>query len=333
MGFLGVRDLSLIKTPPKDRLPVKTYITHYSMQVIKKAIETELARNGQAFFVHNRVQSIHGIYEELREALPNVRIGLGHGQMNESDLEKVMIKFFNKEIDVLLSTTIIESGVDVASANTIIINNAQNFGLSQLYQLRGRVGRSENRAYCYLLVPQNRDLEKEQKEKLKVLQDNTALGSGIQIAHHDLELRGAGNLLGEAQSGHAEEMGYDLYIELLEEAISEAKGEETIKKSQEPEISIPLPALIPNKYIQDIKSRLFYYRKISNIIDESELDAIEAELQDQFGKLPEEIYGLFFLTSIKNSLREMGVKELKSGPFRYNYLMKITLALIQLLNL
>jgi len=314
MGFLGVRDLSLIKTPPKDRLPVKTYITHYSMQVIKKAIETEVARNGQAFFVHNRVQSIYGIYEELKEAMPNIRIGLGHGQMNESELEQVMIKFFNKEIDVLLSTTIIESGVDVSSANTMIINNAQNFGLSQLYQLRGRVGRSENRAYCYLLVPQNRDLEKDQKEKLKVLQDNTALGSGLQIAHHDLELRGAGNLLGEAQSGQAEEMGYELYIELLEEAINDARGVEGPKKSVDPEIVIPLPALIPNKFIQDIKSRLFYYRKISKIKDESDLDEIEAELQDQFGKIPDEIYGLFFLTSIKTHLIKMGVKELKSGP-------------------
>ena len=314
MGFLGVRDLSLINTPPKDRLPVKTYITHYSIQVIKKAIENEVARNGQVFFVHNRVQSIYGIYEDLKEALPDVKIGLGHGQMNESDLEKVMIKFFNKELDVLLSTTIIESGVDVSSANTIIINNAQNFGLSQLYQLRGRVGRSENRAYCYLLVPQNKDLEKNQKEKLKVLQEHTALGSGLQIAHHDLEIRGAGNLLGESQSGHAEEMGYDLYIELLEEAILEAKGDKTSKRSLDPEITIPLPALIPNNYIQDIKSRLFYYRKISNIVDEAHLDSIESELQDQFGKLPDEIYGLFFLTSIKNHLREMGVKELKSGP-------------------
>ena len=331
MGFLGARDISLIKTPPKDRLPIKTYITHFSMQVIKKAIETEIARNGQIFFVHNRVQSIQGVYEELKEAMPNVKIGLGHGQMNENNLEKIMIKFFNKELDVLLSTTIIESGVDVSSANTIIINNAQNFGLSQLYQLRGRVGRSENQAYCYLLVPQNRDLEKNQKEKLKVLQDNTALGSGLQIAHHDLELRGAGDLLGEAQSGHAEEMGYDLYIELLEEAIAEAKdakgdkgakgdegdkgakGDKAFKKSIDPEIMIPLPALIPNKYIQDIKSRLFYYRKISNIKNESELDDIESELQDQFGKIPDELYGLFFLTLIKTHLKDMGVKELKSG--------------------
>ncbi len=315
MGFLGVRDLSLIKTPPKDRLPVKTYITHYSKQVIKKAIEAEVARNGQVFFVHNRVQSIQGIYEELKELLPDIKIGLGHGQMKESELEKVMIKFFNKEIDVLLSTTIIESGVDVSSANTILINNAQNFGLSQLYQLRGRVGRSENRAYCYLLVPPNRDLEKIQKEKLKVLQDNTALGSGIQIAHHDLELRGAGNLLGEAQSGHAEEMGYDLYIELLEEAVTEAKGlsNESIKKF-DPEIIVPLPALIPNKYIQDIKSRLLYYRKISKVINESDLDIIESELQDQFGKIPEQVFGLFYLTTIKIHLITMGVKELKSGP-------------------
>lgn len=313
MGFLGVRDLSLISTPPKDRLPVKTFVSHYNNQIIKKAIETEVGRGGQVFFVHNRVNSIYALYQDLKDLMPDLRIGLGHGQMSEKELESVMVNFFNKKIDVLLSTTIIESGVDVSSANTMIINNAQNFGLSQLYQLRGRVGRSEKRAYCYLLIPQNRDLEKDQKTKLKVLQDNTELGSGIQIAHHDLELRGAGNLLGESQSGHADEIGHELYLELLEEAIAEVKGEEFIKEV-EPEVNIALPALIPASFIKDIKSRLYYYRKINNIRDEADLDSLEDELRDQFGKVPDEVIGLFFLTSIKNHLAELGVQELKAGP-------------------
>jgi len=313
MGFLGVRDLSLISTPPKDRLPIKTFVSHYSLQMISQAVENEIKRGGQVYFVHNRVQSIYQLYSELQEAMPNVRIGLGHGQMSEKELEEVMVKFFNKEIDVLLSTTIIESGVDVSSANTMIINNAQNFGLSQLYQLRGRVGRSEQRAFCYLLIPQNKDLEKAQKEKLKVLQDHTALGSGLQIAHYDLELRGAGNLLGESQSGHAEAIGYDFYIELLEEAMAESRGDE-ITSVVDPDINVPLPALIPDKYMPDLKTRLYYYRKLNKIESELQLDELEFELKDQFGAIPDEVVGLFFLSATKNLCRKMGVKDLKAGP-------------------
>ncbi len=311
MGFLGVRDLSLISTPPKNRLPIKTFVSHYNIQIIKKAIETEIKRGGQVYFVHNRVQSIHTLYEELKHSLPNIRISLGHGQMVEKELESVMVKFFNKEIDVLLSTTIIESGVDVSSANTIIINNAQNLGLSQLYQLRGRVGRSERRGFCYLLIPPNKNLEKDQKEKLKILQDHTVLGSGLKIAHYDLELRGTGNLLGEAQSGHGEAIGYDFYIELLEEAILEIQGKNTTK-AIDPDINVPLPALIPSSYIGDLKTRLYYYRKLNKIDSEQELDELEFELKDQFGQIPDEVIGLFFLSATKNICRKMGIKDLKT---------------------
>lgn len=310
MGFLGVRDLSLITTPPKNRLPIKTYVSHYSPNVVSQAIESELKRGGQVYLVHNRVQSIYSLYEELKESLPHVRIALGHGQMKENELESVMVRFFNREVDVLLATTIIESGVDVSSANTIIINNAQNFGLSQLYQLRGRVGRSEHRAYCYLLIPPNHELEKDQKERLKILQDHTALGSGLQIAHYDLELRGAGNMLGESQSGHAEVIGYDFYIELLEEAIAEAQGKE-VEKDFEPEIHMPLPALIPSSYMPDIKSRLYYYRRLNKIEKDSQLDDLEDELKEQFGAIPEEVVGLFFLSATKNLCKKLGVQDLK----------------------
>ncbi len=311
MGFLGVRDLSLISTAPKDRLPIKTFVSHYNIQIITKAIETEIKRGGQVYFVHNRVQSIHTLYEELKNAMPNIRISLGHGQMVEKELESVMIRFFNKKVDVLLSTTIIESGMDISSANTIIINNAQNLGLSQLYQLRGRVGRSEKRAFCYLLIPPNKNLEKNQKEKLKILQDHTVLGSGLKIAHYDLELRGTGNLLGESQSGHAEAIGYDFYIELLEETILEIQGKNTTKVI-DPDINVALPALIPSSYIGDLKTRLYYYRKLNKIDSEQELDELEFELKDQFGQIPDEIIGLFFLSATKNICRKMGVKDLKT---------------------
>ncbi len=313
MGFLGVRDLSLITTPPKNRLPVKTYVSKHNLEIVKKAVENEIKRGGQVYFVHNRVQSIYGLYEELKQAMPDVRIGLGHGQMSERDLENVVMDFFNKKIDVLLATTIIESGMDIPNANTIMIHNAQNFGLSQLYQLRGRVGRSDKRAYCYLLIPQNKELDKDQKEKLKILQENSELGSGLKIAHYDLELRGAGNLLGEAQSGHADSIGYDFYIELLDEALKEARGE-SLDDKFDPDINIPLPSLIPSNYIQDFKVRLYYYRRLNQISSDYEIDEIELELQDQFGKVPDEVINLFFLCATKNFCKKLGIKEIKAGP-------------------
>ena len=254
MSLVGMRDLSIINTPPVDRLPTRTFVCKYDAETIRKAILSEIARGGQAFFLHNRVQSIYSTADELREIVPEARLRVGHGQMDEEELEKTMVAFFNHEIDVLVCTTIIESGIDNPRANTMFIDNSQQFGLSQLYQLRGRVGRSKERAYCYLLIPGNRRLEADAQERLKVIQENTALGSGFRIAHHDLELRGAGNLLGEDQSGQIDAVGYEMYLELLDEAMRSAKGE-SIEETIEPDINVRIPALIPDSYISDIRIR------------------------------------------------------------------------------
>ncbi len=312
MGLLGLKDLSLISTPPVDRHPIKTFLTKKNKTVMKQAIEQEVKRGGQIYFIHNRVQSIHHLFEELSELLPDVRMGLGHGQMPEDHLEKVMIQFFNHEIDMLVSTTIVESGMDVSKANTIIIDQAQNFGLSQLYQLRGRVGRSHEKAFCYLMIPPNRNLDKEALEKLKTLQDNSKLGSGVKVAHYDLEMRGAGNLLGREQSGQGHMVGYELYMELLEETLGEMKGEPVQKF--EPDIHIPLPALIPSSWIADIRIRLTYYNQLSKIDEASEILDIEDELRDQFGKLPEESLNLLRLMELKCHCRHKKIQEIKAGP-------------------
>lgn len=313
MSLIGIRDLSLINTPPVDRLPTRTFVCKYDEETIRRGIMSEIQRGGQVFFLHNRVQSIYGVADELRKLVPDARIKVGHGQMEEHELEATMIAFFNHEIDVLLSTTIIESGIDNPRANTMFIDNAHQLGLSQLYQLRGRVGRSKERAYCYLVIPQNKRIEKDAQERLKVIQENTALGSGITIAHHDLELRGAGNLLGEDQSGHIEAVGYEMYLELLEQTISELKGQEVTEKV-EPDINVRIAALIPDTYMPDIRIRLAWYRNLSQIEGPDDLDRIEEQMTDQFGKPPPEVINLLGLMLIRSLCRDLGVRDLSSGP-------------------
>ncbi len=313
MSFLGLRDLSLINTAPVDRLPIRTFICKYEQHTIKKAIQNEVDRGGQVFFLHNRVNNIETLAHELRELLPNIKFAIGHGQMKESDLEKVMVSFLNKEVDVLISTTIIESGMDIPNANTIIINNAQNLGLSQLYQLRGRVGRSSTRAYCYLMVPQSKVVDKSSIERLKVIQQNSDLGSGITIAQYDLELRGSGDLLGENQSGHVNTVGYELYMDLLKEAINEQKENPEIINSLEPELNLRIPALIPDKYISDIRLRLSYYKRLSDIDQIEDIDEIENDMRDQFGKLPEQVINLLGLMLIRFLCKQLQIKDLSQG--------------------
>ncbi len=313
MSLIGIRDLSLINTPPVDRLPTRTFVCKYDEETIRRGITSEIQRGGQVFFLHNRVQSIYGVADELRKLVPDARIKIGHGQMEEHELEATMIAFFNHEIDVLLSTTIIESGIDNPRANTMFIDNAHQLGLSQLYQLRGRVGRSKERAYCYLIIPQNKRIEKDAQERLKVIQENTALGSGITIAHHDLELRGAGNLLGEDQSGHIEAVGYEMYLELLEQTIAELKGEEIVE-SVEPDINVRIQALIPDTYMPDIRIRLAWYRNLSQITGPDDVDRIEEQMTDQFGKPPEPVINLLGLMLIRSVCRDLGVRDLSSGP-------------------
>lgn len=314
MSLVGIRDLSLINTAPMDRLPTRTFISKWDDETIRKALLSEVQRGGQIYFIHNRVQSIYSIADELRKIVPELRIGVGHGQMEEHELEKTMISFFKHEIDVLVCTTIVESGMDVPRANTMFIDQAHTLGLSQLYQLRGRVGRSKQRAYCYLLLPRNFKLDKSAQERLKVIQENTALGSGIRIAQYDLELRGAGNLLGEQQSGHIDSVGYELYMDLLNEAVANLRGDDLSRQQLEPEINLRIPAMIPENYIGDIRIRLSYYKALSEAQNSAELDSIEEELKDQFGPIPEPTLNLMGLMLIRSQCRELGIKDVSAGP-------------------
>lgn len=312
MSLLGIRDLSLIQTPPNDRLPTRTFVSKFDMSVIKKSVLEEVKRGGQVFFLHNRVNSIYNLAGELREALPKVRMAVAHGQMDEHELEKTIVQFFNKEIDMLVCTTIIESGMDIPNANTMFVDQAQALGLSQLYQLRGRVGRSKQRAFCYLLIPRSGNIPDIAKERLRILQQNTALGSGIQIAQYDLELRGAGTLLGEEQSGSVDAIGYEMYMDLLEQAIHEAKGEPP-KDVVEPEINLKIKALIPHSYMPDIRLRLSYYKALSSIQGVDDIDKIENDLRDQFGPPPEEVFNLMGMMMIRHTCKELGIRDVSSG--------------------
>jgi transcription-repair coupling factor (superfamily II helicase) len=312
MSLLKIRDLSLITTAPVDRLAIRTFICRHDKEIIKRAIDTELQRGGQVFFLHNRVQSIYSITEELRELLPGVPINVGHGQLKEKELESAMVSFFKNQTKVLVASAIIESGVDIPNANTILINQADRFGLSQLYQLRGRVGRSGRRAYCYLLTEPNKRLTDTAKERLRVIQENTSLGSGMQIAQYDLELRGAGTLLGEEQSGLIDQLGYEFYMQLLDEAIQEARGAPQIDRP-DPEINLKIKAFIPNSYIGNIRLRLSYYRALTQIESVDDIDDLEAELKDQFGDLPEEVTNLLGLMLIRFLCVKLGVKDISSG--------------------
>jgi transcription-repair coupling factor (superfamily II helicase) len=313
MSLVGIRDLSLINTAPVDRLPTRTFICRFDGETIQKAVRSEIERGGQVYFIHNRVQSIYGVADQLRELMPEVRMKVAHGQMDEDSLESAMISFFNHEIDVLICTAIVESGMDNPRANTMFIDNAQIFGLSQLYQLRGRVGRSKERAYCYLIVPNMKALEKDAQERLKVIQENTALGSGIRIAQYDLELRGAGDILGEEQSGNINAVGYELYMDLLNEAIHSARGEDYDPIELDPEINLRIPSMIPDSYIADIRTRLSFYKALSDISNEAELERIEEELRDQYGPLPEPTINLLGLMLIRAKCKELGVRDLSSG--------------------
>jgi len=313
MSLVGIRDLSFINTPPVDRLPTRTYTCKFEAETIKKAVLAEIARGGQVYFIHNRVQSIYGVADELRAILPDVRIRVGHGQMEEEELEQTMVAFFNHEVDVLVCTTIVESGVDVPRANTIFVDNAHQLGLSQLYQLRGRVGRSKQRAYCYLLIPKGKNIDKVAQERLRVIQENTALGSGLIVAQHDLELRGTGNILGVEQSGVADLVGYELYMDLLNETLAEAKGEAPADFELDPEINLRIPALIPDSYIADIRLRLSYYKSLSNIKSQEDLIELEDDLKDQFGVIPEPVHNLMGVMLLRLKCKHLGIRDLTAG--------------------
>ena len=316
LSLMGIRDISIINTPPVDRLAIRTYIYKFNERLIQEAVMREVRRGGQVFFLHNRVQTINTMAFRLKEIMPDVRIGVAHGQMREQALEKIMFDFVDKKYDVLVTSTIIENGIDISSANTMIVNRADSFGLAQLYQLRGRVGRSRERAYCYLLIPDDKKITEDAKKRLQVIKGHTNLGAGFNIASHDLEIRGGGNILGKEQSGHIEEIGFDLYMKLLQETIAELKGEET-KNKIDPEINLNIPAYIPNSYIDNVSLKLLTYKRIASATSENELDKLEGELRDRFGPPPTETLNLFWIMAIKINLSILNITNIKSGNMKF----------------
>ncbi|PYP31107.1 MAG: hypothetical protein DMD47_07950, partial [Gemmatimonadetes bacterium] len=301
LSLAGLRDLTLLETPPKDRSPVLTFIEPWDDALIEEAIARELDRDGQVYFVHNRVETIDTIAERARALAPaRARLAVAHGQLREADLEAVMARFVRADVDVLVSTMIVESGLDVANANTMIVNRADQFGLAQLYQLRGRVGRSHRRAYCYLLVPDLVDADAE--ERLRVLEHHTDLGSGYRIALRDLELRGAGNLLGGEQSGHVQAVGFDTYLRWLQETVEALKtgeGEEGRGKGIAPEVILDLPAHLSDDYVPDDAARLDLYRRLARAEQPCEIEAVREELRDRFGPLPDAAQRLLLVADLR----------------------------------
>jgi len=311
MSLVGIRDLSVIDTPPQDRRAIATTICSFDDLVVKKGILKEKARGGQVFFVHNNIKTIYRIANHLRELIPEVTVAVAHGQLRERELEKVMLDFIHHRIDVLVCTTIIESGLDIPAANTIFINRADKFGLAQIYQLRGRVGRSSEQAYAYLLIPGEHLVTRQAQRRLLALMDFTELGSGFKIAMNDLQIRGAGNILGAAQSGHIAAVGYEMYVHLMEKAIAQLKGEAP-REAVEPEIHLNLAAHLPETYITSSGQRLATYKRLASAGHESALADLEEELRDRFGPLPEEASHLLSLLRLKLLLRKLGIKQLDS---------------------
>ena len=318
MAMSGVRDMSIIATPPAKRLSIKTFVREENKPVMKEAILRELLRGGQVYFLHNEVKSIERRAEEIQKLVPEARVIVAHGQMRERELEQVMSDFYHKRYNVLMCTTIIETGIDVPSANTIIIDRADKFGLAQLHQLRGRVGRSHHQAYAYLLTPNPKAITADARKRLEAIAEAHDLGAGFTLASHDLEIRGAGELLGEEQSGNMNSIGFSLYMELLEEAVKSIKEGKTPNLDkpfkQGTEINLRIPALITEDYVRDVHIRLITYKRIANAKDDDQLDELRVELVDRFGSLPESTKNLFRLTKIKLLAQTMGLSKIDAGP-------------------
>ncbi len=309
MSLTGLRDLSVINTPPEDRLSIRTFLTRFDEDLIRQAILRELQRNGQVFFVHNRVQNISAMARFLKNLVPEASLAVAHGQMRERDLERVMLAFVRKEYNLLLCTSIIESGLDIPTANTIIINHAERFGLAELYQLRGRVGRSRYQAYAYLLVPSETSISGDAFKRLRALQELSELGSGFRLAIHDLEIRGAGNILGPAQSGHIAAVGYEMYTRLMERAVRQLKGEK-FPDEITPEMKLPFATFIPDGYIRDPHQRLVFYKRLSSVRSEGEIDEMREELLDRFGPIPPPASNLLEAMKLKQLLTRLRVRKL-----------------------
>lgn len=309
MSLMGMRDISVIATPPEERQAILSYVSAYDESVIREAVTREMERQGQVFFVHNHIHSIESQAARLRELLPEVRIGVAHGRMKEDELENQMLAFIRRETDLLICTTIIESGLDIPSANTMIVNRADLFGLSQLYQLRGRIGRGDAQAYAYLFVPEESQLSRDAIRRLKVLMEHSDLGSGFQIAMSDLQIRGGGAALGASQSGHIAAVGYDMFLQLMENAVSELKGEPVLDPL-EPEITLSMNAYIPESYVPDIEQRIAIYRKLSRMLSLGEIKVFREELADRYGALPSEAANILLKIMLKVLCVKAGVRRL-----------------------
>jgi transcription-repair coupling factor (superfamily II helicase) len=313
MSLMGLRDMSVIETPPRDRLAIQTQVVQTSESVIKSAIELELGRGGQVFFIHNRVETIETVAALVRRLVPQARICVAHGQMNEKEMERVMLDFVDFKYDVLVATTIIENGIDIPRANTIIINRADNYGLSQLYQLRGRVGRSNRRAYAYLLIPSEAELTAIARRRLAAIREFSDLGAGFRVAALDLELRGAGNLLGGEQSGHMDALGFDLYTQMLERTVAELRGEQ-VEDETSVSINLGVDVSIPEDYINDMGQRLRTYKRIASARDDDALEQIRRETEDRYGRLPESVERLFAYARLRRTAEETGVVSIDRTP-------------------
>jgi transcription-repair coupling factor (superfamily II helicase) len=318
MALSGIRAMSLIETPPEERLAVRSIVSVFREEVIKEAIDRELGRGGQVLFVHNTIFDIEKIAGMLKRIMPGARTGVAHGRMAEKSLEEVMHRFLRKDLDILLSTNIIGAGIDIPTANTILIDKADKMGLADLYQLRGRVGRSNVRAYAYFLIPGEDVMTDEAKKRLQAMREMSFLGAGFRLAMKDMEIRGAGNLLGPQQSGHIHAVGFDMYVEMLEKAVAEAKGEE-VREEVEPTINLKRSAFIPETYIEDVTLRLSLYRRIAGAKEGGAVDAIETEMADRFGDVPPEVRGLLDIMRLKILARKLRISAVSEGDGRMRF--------------
>ncbi|MBV9693307.1 MAG: DEAD/DEAH box helicase, partial [Alphaproteobacteria bacterium] len=317
LALSGVRDLSLIATPPIDRLAVRTFVTPFDPLTVREALLREHYRGGQSFYVAPRIADLREMAEFIKATVPEVKAAVAHGQLASGALEDVMTAFYDRRIDVLISTNIVESGLDIPSANTLIVHRADMFGLSQLYQLRGRIGRGKQRAYAYLTTPSDRKLTETADRRLQVLQSLDQLGAGFSVASHDLDIRGAGNLLGEEQSGHVREVGIELYQEMLEEAVAQMRSGATAEDVAEhwsPQINIGAAVLIPEDYVADLNVRMSLYRRLAGIESREDIERFAAELIDRFGPLPDEVKHLLDIVAIKHLCRTAQVEKIEAGP-------------------
>jgi len=313
----GIRDLSIIATPPARRLSVKTFVRQDDRDVVREAILREVLRGGQVYYLYNEVKNIERVARELEQMIPEARVGIGHGQMRERDLERVMSDFYHKRFNLMVCTTIIETGIDIPNANTIIIHRADKFGLAQLHQLRGRVGRSHHQAYAYLLTPEPRAMTTDASKRLEAIAEAHDLGAGFTLATHDMEIRGAGELLGEEQSGQIQTVGFSLYMDMLDRAIKAIRSGRAIDVEKPLDtgidVNLRVPALIPDDYLPDVHSRLVLYKRLANAETDQALRDLQVEMIDRFGLLPEATKNLFRVTQLKLRAQRLGIAKLEAG--------------------